>query len=461
MQVLISQHLTSTNGFNMILQELRWDFMNSIKITFSKFCFIYILFATVVTMILGCLNGKWVLSSDFLYLVRYAFEMYSNLFLALLSRSALLISIIWLLFILPITGRQLKQKELLVLVLAVGTFVFWILQAIYNGDASIYELITAVGYSPVAILIPLTILVGFDDEIWDVLKKYSFPLATLFLAVGIYTGLQFRIRYGLTTFMGISSVKLLFVYGFWIGAFYCYAVIDNSKVKQYIICVLAVICALLTVSRSWLIQSLALTLLSISLRKPHSKGFKFLKTFVFVLILLTVLSSAFPNVFLLLLERLSDDSRSSQYIQFFQQVSFGETLIGKGYGAGYQYFGDIDYKYFDNQFICVMFHYGILPILYFLYIFARPIIENRKIRKQQKSTMRPYTFFLLHWLLAMAGLSIYFTFDLNLCSMVLGAYGGHCLKEVHQRKMQIAYLNETNRKLIEGFFSWRGDGQKN
>jgi len=47
--------------------------------------------------------------------------------------------------------------------------------------------------------------------------------------------------------------------------------------------------------------------------------------------------------------------------------------------------------------------------------------------------MRPYEFFLLHWFLAMAGLSVYFTFDLNLCSMILGIYCGHHLKEMRQR----------------------------
>jgi hypothetical protein len=399
------------------------------KTRLSKSCFAYILSVSVVTLILGCLKGKWLITDDFL---GYQFEMYSNLSIKIFSMSALFVSILLLFIVLFRRGGLLKRQELVVLFLAMGTLLFWIIQAISNGEANIYELVIQTGYSPVSILIPMTILLGFYDGIWDFLKKYSFPLAVLFLATGIYAALQFRILYGLTANMGVSNVKILFIYGFWIGAFYCYAIAD-CRVKQYIICVLAVLCALLTVSRGWLIQSLALTLLSISLGKSQSKGFKFLKTFVFVLLLLTVLSYAFPNSFSLLLDRLSDDSRSSQYIQFFQQVSFGEILIGKGYGAGYQYFGDIDYKYFDNQFICIMFHYGVLPILYFLYIFTRPIIENRRIRKQPKGTMRPYEFFLLHWFLAMAGLSVYFTFDLNLCSMILGIYCGHHLKEMRQR----------------------------
>jgi hypothetical protein len=403
------------------------------KIKLIKLCFIYLLFVTVFTLIVGCLNGKWLNVGH--YFETYQFEMFSNLFIKIFSFSVLFISIILLFIVLLRKGWQLKQKELVVLLLAVVTFLFWILQGVFSDNTSVYELIAQTGCSPVSILIPITILLGFYDEIWNVLKKYAFPLATLLLAIGIYTGLQFRIQYGFTAVMEVSNVKILFIYGFWIGAFYCYAVAD-SKVKQYVICILAVLCAIFTVSRGWFIQSFALTVLSLSLGKSQSKRLKFLKILVFVLLLLTILSYTFSNSFLLLINRLGEDSRSGQYTEFFQQVSLGEILTGKGYGAGYTYFGRSNYKYFDNQFICIMFHYGILPVLCFLYILTCPIAANRKMRKQQKIMMWPYIFFFLHWLLAMAGLSVYFTFDLNLCSMILGVYGGHCLKEVRQRRMQ-------------------------
>ena len=71
------------------------------------------------------------------------------------------------------------------------------------------------------------------------------------------------------------------------------------------------------------------------------------------------ISYIFPEVTGNLFERGFEDTRSGQYIVFFAQHSWSDLICGLGLNATYSYLGNDNYPFFDNQFMFVMFHYGI------------------------------------------------------------------------------------------------------
>ena len=99
---------------------------------------------------------------------------------------------------------------------------------------------------------------------------------------------------------------------------------------------LALLCSILIVSRSWIIQSLLLftAYLIISL---DLKG-KIMTIMWIVLIALAavfLLESYLSNIILPLIEKAEEDTRSGQFYDFFGQISSWKLLVGSGMQATY------------------------------------------------------------------------------------------------------------------------------
>ena len=92
---------------------------------------------------------------------------------------------------------------------------------------------------------------------------------------------------------------------------------------------------------------------------------------LFIVIAIVGISYIFPNITGSLFERGFEDTRSGQYVVFFLNNTHGMILLlGLGLNATYTYLGNDFYPYFDNQFMFIMFHYGILPVISWIVVYC-------------------------------------------------------------------------------------------
>ena len=142
---------------------------------------------------------------------------------------------------------------------------------------------------------------------------------------------------------------------------------ENNK-RKIIYCNLLFIiaAAFITQSRAWVLQTLILLFVFVTVLGNRNKYIKFLMGFLLIFIVILGVSYVFPEITGNLFNRGVEDTRSGQYVVFFAQHSWKDLIFGLGINATYRYLGNINYSYFDNQFIFVMFHYGIFPVIVWL-----------------------------------------------------------------------------------------------
>ena len=145
-------------------------------------------------------------------------------------------------------------------------------------------------------------------------------------------------------------------------------------------------------------------------------------------------SYVFPEITGNLFNRGVEDTRSGQYVIFFAQHSWKDLIFGLGINASYRYLGNINYTYFDNQFMFVMFHYGIFPVIVWLCVYAS-ILKNSKIyNEQNRIVIQAAKFVGLFVLLAYMGVSTYYQIELGYNGVIVMILIGKALREIYYGK---------------------------
>lgn len=121
--------------------------------------------------------------------------------------------------------------------------------------------------------------------------------------------------------------------------------------------------AFITQSRGWVLQTLVLLFVFVAVLGNRNRYVKFLMGLLLIFIAILGVSYVFPEITGNLFNRGVEDTRSGQYVIFFAQHSWKDLILGLGINASYSYLGNVNYTYFDNQFMFVMFHYGIFPVI--------------------------------------------------------------------------------------------------
>ena len=115
--------------------------------------------------------------------------------------------------------------------------------------------------------------------------------------------------------------------------------------------------AFITQSRAWVLQTLILLFVFVAVLGNRNRYVKFLMGLLLIFIVILGVSYVFPEITGNLFNRGVEDTRSGQYVIFFAQHSWKDLIFGLGINASYSYLGNINYTYFDNQFMfakCVM-----------------------------------------------------------------------------------------------------------
>lgn len=151
----------------------------------------------------------------------------------------------------------------------------------------------------------------------------------------------------------------------------------------------------------------------------------------FLLIIITVLgvSYIFPEITGNLFNRGMEDTRSGQYVIFFAQHSWEDLIFGLGINASYSYLGNKNYTYFDNQFMFVMFHYGIFPVIAWLCAYASTLKGSKIYNEQSRIVIRAAKFVGFFVLLAYMGVSTYYQIELGYSGVIVMMLIGKALRE--------------------------------
>ncbi|MCM3670898.1 hypothetical protein M3181_18215 [Mesobacillus maritimus] len=328
-------------------------------------------------------------------------------------------------------GIKCSKGMFLALYSMFGISVVWLIDSLqYYG---LITLTVSVNNPPVLIMyIIIGFFLGTDDELWFSLKKIV-PLVSIFFTIlSLITAIEFNIEYTGAR-MAESSLMTYFILSLWATAFWIFTE-DRETVRvnitKWVIVLILVVVALITNSRGWLLQSLFLLLYRfITVSKSRRITMIFLQGMIVALIIIGAilvreyLSTAYVN----LVERLDADTRTTQLSTFFSQVSIFQLIFGQGVNAKYIWNGT-PYGFIDNQLILMCFRYGILPVFVYLYILVKGIFIGVKNNRNEK-------YFLLMWLAALLGLSVYFNMDMNISNLITMMLMGHLYTD--NRKKQL------------------------
>ena len=315
-------------------------------------------------------------------------------------------------------------------------FAFYLLKTVLDHDL-LSTLFSSV--SVLVICLPIMKYVGMNDDIWTLIRK-NIPIV-LILSFGccLVTFFQYIGNF-LVYQVGSAPFKMTFglaITAMWV---YCFANFNKAGgMRIYTAFFLLLICALITRSRAWIIQTSALILIYIVNHddRNHHKIAKFLISVALILLAGVVITYLFPAMTEELVSRAFEDTRSGQYEVFFEQHSPMILLFGGGMDASYHYGGNYNYVFFDNQFMFVAFHYGLLPVISILGTFFNiwKFKPNNFLNSSDYQNIKAAKFCALLLCTVYAGFSVYYQISFGLISFLCFAYFGHSIKnaKINQR----------------------------
>lgn len=325
-------------------------------------------------------------------------------------------AILVLALILRIQRLRIRVFQLMTILVMTMFGIGWTVHALFTTTlkVTVYDAAT-----PVFWLCSITMLAGYEEEIWKLFSKALPILGFIFLVLSMVELFEYQRIIGIMSVQRITFSALLyyFIYSFWLFAASIF--INDNAIRTYgawlIVATAAlVIMAVIFRSRGWMLQTLALFIYTVVRNSIRWKDKRKAILFYIVCIAFVVYVS-WDMLFYIsgpLRERLLADSRSHQYDVFFQQVDKAQLLVGQGINATYSFTGmSTTYRFFDNQFILEMFRYGIVPILLYTIMLIRPL-WIAAIRFDWDLLRRCIV--IVMWLLAMAGLSVYFNLNTNI-----------------------------------------------
>lgn len=310
--------------------------------------------------------------------------------------------------------------------------VFWTIISVYNiGIVNVFKSTI----TPFIFIMSICIYIGYSDEIWnEILKTISFSTIILTL-IAAYETYRYVTQCGMLLRLTVSGA----MYGLVSAVFLMYVtlLLNDKAIKNHKIILLIQIFTLFIVaivvqSRSWVIH--LIIILCIYIYKV-SKKYKYSKLAMIAIIMLVigVILISWNGISMLstgLVSRMSSDSRSDQLTAFFSQVTIKDLFLGKGIMAKY-YWRGVYYEYLDNLILINMFKFGMIPMISYLLLILKPIFYGIF---HKTSMARSSMIFLLAWLMAMLGFSIYVSYSLNIYNFVIYIVIGRTLYCIENEK---------------------------
>lgn len=301
------------------------------------------------------------------------------------------------------------------------------------------EYIYAFGFfGPLYFMMCLGVYAGFDESLW----RYLRPLVIFLSYYAIFLSVYYTTRLSVTGIIeGDNPMNQNLQTAFWYGiaAYGITEVRDwKTRILAFIPVALCIPVGILIASRSWSLLGVlgVLFILKEVMRDNFrmSTAKSVLLGLIVVLALgvgIWVLSIYMPDRFEQFGGRLTEDTRSSQYSQFFSQVTVPNLVTGLGPKATYTFNDHLDYGYIDNQFLFVLFKFG-SPVLigYFVVIILPGLLWNFRA---STSSERFVGIFFVFWTLACLGLATFHGIYLNPQNAMVILMGGRCWRWLSEK----------------------------
>lgn len=300
------------------------------------------------------------------------------------------------------------------LLLALG--IFWCLLNLNSGLTIVY-----LNTSPV-LLVEMGCIYLFlqDQEIRKKLISLCGFLAVFFTALTLIDLLNFLRDFSLTRMANGNVIEHYANALFLLAVWNCF--IDHKSRKVILLYGCSIGLLLMSVfitSRGWMFQAVIL-LTTVYMSNSQRNIIEKLKRVtlvlgVFVLVYLVIVHYM-DSAFSFILNRMGDDTRTSQLVTFFGQVSVLDLLVGRGPYATYVWNG-VKYAYVDNIFLFWMYRYGAASVLAYWMPFLYGLFSRQ--RNSALKTKLPYNVMILMWMMAMGGLCIYYNIRVDIANIYL------------------------------------------
>ena len=351
---------------------------------------------------------------------RFAFSTSNGRFASLFN---LVQQISFSILLLRAVSKSRKANWLIISISFLGLLVYSLI-AIVNNEGDLTSVLF--GDVPTTVfVIPLFYLLAEEPSIKQLLKKWAPFLSLMCFIASLISILKFKYLCGFGSYIGWCPARDFFAFG--ISLYWSTVLFDSNDEHGYFITmgigILACIAALMLATRSWLIQPMLIMLVATFMARGIDKVFK--RTVIVIVTTgtaLLVLSFIYPEVLDSFLIRIGEDTRSNQYEIFYSQIEPVSLLFGNGISAGYRYGTNSNYLFFDNQIVYLLFHFGVLAVIPLLYVLSRCVFGS------SKNSMCKYV--ALFYLMAILGLSTYYSYTINVGVVILFASFGSALINV-------------------------------
>lgn len=284
---------------------------------------------------------------------------------------------------------------------------------------------------PLLFVMCLGVYAGLDLTLWHRLRPIVLALAYCSVTLGAYYTVRLSV---MGTFKGPTPMNQHLQTAFWF-AFAALVIGRSSGWKSHLVALIPIaLCvpiAILMASRSWtLLTTLALGL---GLKIAFQERFRVTpaKTLALGLLSITILgagmwllSRALPERVEALENRLLEDTRSGQYSQFFQQIPATSLIAGLGPKATYAYNDWDNYDYIDNQFLFILFKFGLPVLLGYCAVVLWPGLRLLIGARTQQERLPGV--FIAFWTLASLGVSVFHGITNNPQNLIAILLAGRC-----------------------------------
>jgi hypothetical protein len=275
----------------------------------------------------------------------------------------------------------------------------------------------------------LGIFAGMEENVWPAVMRWCLILAPLSALLSIWELRGLR-EYTMVT--GANPPLLHMIRAFWLSAVLLLLRPQNRSCRLLGLTTLMV-CMLIAIylqRRSFIGQIILVLILFFVFVQNVAGRLSIVRVMwgvamacVFLIGVSAYVSAKYPHAVDALIDRLSQDTRSQQYRDYFSQIPLENLILGMGPDASYIQ-GRGQYKYIDNQFLFILLRYG-LPVLsgYCLAVFLPAFLLFRtRISLWEKGA----AFVITLWMFALLGLAVYIGIEWNVANYMIIFLAGRC-----------------------------------
>ena len=287
---------------------------------------------------------------------------------------------------------------------------FWTAHSFFTRSG--YSLTTMESTSKTICIAMFAILIGYNETFWNWFKKYIPIMALLYLSATFGWVIYSYMKGMISLYSNQSPYWMLYSTAFWLFS-YCLLCWEENKTTSnaiiLIMMILNITIVAFTISRGWLIQTIVLYIIFFYTNKQVGRRNKRRLAVLFFLLMAFGIYMIRDDLLKAIISYITkfetSQSRSTQYHDFFSQVTVFDLLIGKGEYAYYSYKNNPYYLYIDNSYLYYSFHFG---IIFSAIMFIMPIREALKSLKQKaRSQEANIGYILLLWVAALLGVSVF------------------------------------------------------